>query len=247
MRLLISVRDPEEATAAVAGGADIIDIKNPDEGPLGAQTPAAIQAIRHVVPAAVPLSATIGDVPNRPGSVALAAFGAAVLGVQFVKVGLATPHGVTAASALLRHVIDAVSVLASPPGIVAVGFGDGPAHGALGPEEVVDAAAQAGAAVCMLDTIDKLLGRSLRHALSEDRLAAFVLRARRAGMLTGLAGSLGAEDFDLVARLAPDIIGVRGAACDGDRWSGRIRCERVAALKRLLVSSARESPVVSRP
>ncbi|MCZ7626607.1 MAG: hypothetical protein M5R38_13225 [Candidatus Methylomirabilis sp.] len=35
MKLMISVRDEHEAAAALAGGADIIDVKNPAEGSLG--------------------------------------------------------------------------------------------------------------------------------------------------------------------------------------------------------------------
>jgi uncharacterized protein (UPF0264 family) len=36
MRLLVSVIDADEATAAVGGGAHLIDVKNPGEGALGA-------------------------------------------------------------------------------------------------------------------------------------------------------------------------------------------------------------------
>ena len=36
MQLLVSVSDGDEAAAALAGGADIIDAKDPVAGPLGA-------------------------------------------------------------------------------------------------------------------------------------------------------------------------------------------------------------------
>ncbi|WP_416341240.1 (5-formylfuran-3-yl)methyl phosphate synthase, partial [Solidesulfovibrio sp.] len=39
MRLLVSVVREEEVAAAVAGGADIVDVKNPAEGGLGAAEP----------------------------------------------------------------------------------------------------------------------------------------------------------------------------------------------------------------
>ena len=35
MRLLVSVRSAEEVSAALAGGADIIDAKEPERGSLG--------------------------------------------------------------------------------------------------------------------------------------------------------------------------------------------------------------------
>ena len=88
MRLLVSVVDAGEAREAAAAGADIVDVKNPAEGSLGAPSPAVIAAIRAAVPAALPVSAAIGDMPNLPGTAALAALGAAHSGAAFVKVGL---------------------------------------------------------------------------------------------------------------------------------------------------------------
>ena len=46
MRLMISVLSEEEAREAMAGGAEILDIKNPAEGSLGAQSPSIIQEIK---------------------------------------------------------------------------------------------------------------------------------------------------------------------------------------------------------
>ena len=88
MRLLVSVVDAGEARAAAAAGADIVDVKNPAEGSLGAPSPAVIADVRAAVPAELPVSAAIGDMPNLPGTAALAALGAAHSGATFVKVGL---------------------------------------------------------------------------------------------------------------------------------------------------------------
>ncbi|MGH8059229.1 MAG: (5-formylfuran-3-yl)methyl phosphate synthase, partial [Candidatus Entotheonellia bacterium] len=44
-RLLASVRDAAEARAALQGGADVLDAKEPSAGPLGACTPAVLHAI----------------------------------------------------------------------------------------------------------------------------------------------------------------------------------------------------------
>src|SRR5262249_6225382 len=44
-RLLVSVRDVREAEAALAGGADLIDIKEPAHGPLGRADDAVIEFI----------------------------------------------------------------------------------------------------------------------------------------------------------------------------------------------------------
>ncbi len=77
MKLLVSPVDEEEALEAVAGGADIVDVKNPAEGALGAGFPWVIRRIRDIVPQRLEVSCTLGDLTNLPGSAALAAFGAA--------------------------------------------------------------------------------------------------------------------------------------------------------------------------
>ena len=76
MRLLVSVTTAQEAELAVAGGVDVVDVKNPAEGSLGAPAPAVIEAVRAVVPPGSPVSAAIGDMPHLPGTAALAALGA---------------------------------------------------------------------------------------------------------------------------------------------------------------------------
>jgi (5-formylfuran-3-yl)methyl phosphate synthase len=77
MRLLVSVVDEAEAALAVAGGVDVVDVKNPAEGSLGAPAPGVVARVRDVLPAGLPLSVAIGDLPALPGTAALAALGAA--------------------------------------------------------------------------------------------------------------------------------------------------------------------------
>ncbi len=50
MKLLISPMNENEALEAIAGGADIIDVKNPKEGALGANYPWIIKRIKEVTP-----------------------------------------------------------------------------------------------------------------------------------------------------------------------------------------------------
>src|SRR5207253_9144383 len=84
MRLLVSVRGPVEACAALAGGADVIDAKDPACGALGAVSAERLAAIRRAVGAARPVSAALGDARDE-GTVAAAA--AAAAGAAFVKPG----------------------------------------------------------------------------------------------------------------------------------------------------------------
>ena len=82
LKLLVSVVNKAEALYSINGGADILDVKNPKEGSLGANFPRVIKEVKEVTPKNLELSATIGDLPNLPGTASLAALGAAVSGVD---------------------------------------------------------------------------------------------------------------------------------------------------------------------
>ncbi len=88
MKLLVSPINSEEAIAALKGGADIIDVKNPKEGSLGANFPGVIKEVKETVGNQKPISAALGDFNYKPGTAALAAYGAAAAGADYVKIGL---------------------------------------------------------------------------------------------------------------------------------------------------------------
>jgi uncharacterized protein (UPF0264 family) len=238
MRLLVSVVDVDEARAAATAGADIVDVKNPAEGSLGAPPPAVIKGVRAAVPAELPVSAAIGDMPNLPGTAALAALGAARSGATFVKVGLWGVSTEADAVALLRTVREAV------PGamVVAGAYADAQrvAHAPLAPGLLPHVARAAGADVCLLDTAVKD-GRGLLDFLSPDALASLVDEAHAAGLQLALAGALRAEDLPMLAATGADIAGVRSAACGDDRRSGPLEPARVRALRAACAATPRAS------
>ena len=55
--------------------------------------------------------------------------------------------------------------------------------------------------------------------MNESDLASFTLTNTQLGLRTALAGSLRFEDVAMLKRINPDIIGVRGMVCGGDRNS----------------------------
>ena len=121
MKLLVSVADAHEARVAVRGGVDIVDVKNPAEGALGAPAPATIAQVRDTVPPERPVSAAIGDLPDLPGTAALAALGAAHSGAAYVKVGLWGTSTEDEAVAVLRAVREAVD---GGPTVIAAAYAD---------------------------------------------------------------------------------------------------------------------------
>jgi (5-formylfuran-3-yl)methyl phosphate synthase len=227
MRLLVSVVDAGEARVAAAAGADIVDVKNPAEGSLGAPSPSVIAGVRAALPAELPVSAAIGDMPNLPGTAALAALGAARSGATYVKVGLWGVSTEDDAVDLLRAVRDAV------PGtvLVAAAYADARrvAQAPLSPELLPRVARAAGAEVCLLDTAVKD-GRGLLEWLSPDALAPLVAEAHDGGLEVGLAGALSAEDLPVVRETGADIAGVRSAACGDGRRSAPLDAARVRSL-----------------
>lgn len=236
MQLLISVVRAEEVAAALSGGADIIDVKNPREGSLGAAAPHVVRDVRSVTPPGVPVSVAIGDVPDLPGMAALAAAGAAACGADYVKVGLLGPADEAAALALLTAVCRASRDAERPPRVMAAAFADAAVVGALPPLLLPAVAAAAGATGCMLDTARKD-GGSLFTALGDGELGRFVRLCRQHGLACALAGSLAEDDLPRLAALAPDIVGFRGAACRGDRLGGTVDAGAVRRLKEALAAS----------
>lgn len=217
---LASVADLDEMELVREGGADIVDLKNPAQGALGAWNPerlAAAVARWSAWHGPKPeLSATIGDQPMRPEIVTAAVEAVAATGVPLIKLGV-FDHGDA------RACFDALRPLARRRLLIAVFFGDRSPDATL-----LDAVADAGFHGAMLDTAGKT-GGSLRAHMSDAAIEAFVTRARALGLLTGLAGSLRLEDVAPLGGLRPDYLGFRGALCVGGR-SGAID---VAAVERI--------------
>jgi (5-formylfuran-3-yl)methyl phosphate synthase len=229
MKLLVSVVDAAEARLALAGGVDVVDVKNPAEGSLGAPSPAVIAQVRHVVPAEQPLSVAIGDLPSLPGTAALAALGAARAGAAYVKIGLWGPSTTADAAAVLRAAREAVDGGAE---VVAVAYADAarvPSR-PLPPRDLVTAARDAGVSGCLLDTAVKD-GRGLLAWLAADALAEMVAEAHTAGLEMALAGELRAEDLPTVRATGADIAGVRSAACRDGRRTAPLDPARIARLR----------------
>jgi uncharacterized protein (UPF0264 family) len=230
VKLLVSPKDEQEALEAVAGGADIIDVKNPAEGSLGANFPWIIKRIRKLVPRNIEVSATIGDMPNLPGTASLAALGAAVSGVNYVKVGLLGPRTFDDAVSLMRSVVRTVKEFKTKIKVVVAAYADWERAGTIDPLLVPDIAWKSGSQVAMIDTKVKD-GKRLFDFLSLDNLSIFVERSHGMGILSALAGSLKKDDIPVLAKLNVDVIGVRRAAVEGiDRVSGQISRRKVREL-----------------
>jgi uncharacterized protein (UPF0264 family) len=248
-RLLVSVSDAEEARAAIEGGADIIDAKDPHHGALGPVSLAELASIRRAVGPGPLLTAALGDAAEDSGLWTLgsgsatgclesAARSYAQAGAALVKVGcVGKPAAVGAfLAAAVRGAARANA------GVVAVAYADANGAAIETLYTMLDLARAAGARGVLVDTADKS-GPGLPSLVAPACLMEWVSRVRAAGLLAAVAGSLSLVDLPVVASCGADVVGVRGAACDGGRL-GRVTAQRVASLSELLTRKALSPPSV---
>lgn len=227
MMLLVSAQNMDEVLEADRGGADIIDVKNLQEAMVGSAHPILVREARARVPAHKHVSVTLGVVPNQPGTVAMAVYAAAQLNATSVKVGFVRAEYDTAVE-VLREARRALE--GSETKLIGSVFGDNHLYDGLDPLCMVRLALDGQCDGFLIDTLTKD-GRNLFNFIPEEKLREMVIEGKLAGLSTALSGHLKLSDLDMLARINPDIVGVRGAVCStGDR-SRTVAWEAVAHFK----------------
>lgn len=217
-KMLASVTSIAEAQLALDLGADIIDLKNPSEGALGALPLPTIRDIVGFVDHRHIISATIGDVPEVPAEIIEKINATAATGVGIVKIGIATS----------RSPLTSWQGLACEPGsmrLVAVLFAEDRFD-----LEWIDGLADLGFYGVMLDTADKRSG-GLRSYCDDKFLGQFIRRARARNLVSGLAGSLALNDIAPLLAFEPDYLGFRGALCRDSTRTKQLSAERFRAVR----------------
>jgi len=231
MILLVSVIHEDEVDHAISGRADIIDIKNPREGSLGAATPDTISRIIKRVDGRRETSVALGDLPNLPGTVSLAAAGAATLKPDYIKLGLLGTRTPEEARSLLEPAIRTVKQLNPNTNVIACGYADSDLVGSVSPLVLPEIVQDTGGDGVLVDTIHKD-GRSLFDFISDHHLNSMVNDLRERGLISALAGSLTSNHATRLKDISPDVIGIRGAACvNNDRANGRISAPAILSFK----------------
>ena len=237
MQLLVSVKDAIEAAAALDGGADIIDAKDPASGALGAVTLDVFREIHSLVGGVRLVTAALGDAVDEASANTIAGEYARA-GARLVKIGFAGIDSHARVATLLAAARDGA---AGHAGVIATAYADADRVASLDPFAIIDAAATAAVTGVLLDTTDKQ-GPGLRELMSLAALRSWVAAARDARLLVAVAGRLTADDFAMVNDAGADIVGVRGAACDNGR-TGRISAARVHQLTSVVARRSARAPV----
>ncbi|PKB79144.1 MAG: hypothetical protein BZY88_15050 [SAR202 cluster bacterium Io17-Chloro-G9] len=231
MLLMVSVQNVAEALEAEQGGADVVDVKNLQEALVGSGHPNIVHEVRSIIPVEKHVSVTLGVVPNQPGTVAMAAYAAGVMNATSVKVGFRQADYDMAVEVLRqsRLALDGFNTK-----LIGSLFADNVLYeGGLDAHRMVDLAKDGECDGFLIDTLTKD-GRNLFDFIPEAELRDMVFRGKEAGLSTSLSGHLKITDLDELARINPDIVGVRGAVCSRGERDRAIAWEAVAEFKKEL-------------
>ena len=219
---LASVSSVDEAQLVRSLGADVIDLKDPARGALGALDEDSVRAIVSLPDKNTMLSATVGDLPAYAAELEAAVTGMHGCGVDIVKVGVFD----RTISPFMLSILDRLA--GRSISIVLVFFAE------LYPPDIdFKRLRRGGITGVMLDTCEKANG-SLRDKLDDGTLAEFVRKAGWAGLMTGLAGSLTREDIPPLLRIGPDYLGFRGALCKQHQRTSQIDAAKVTEIRELI-------------
>jgi uncharacterized protein (UPF0264 family) len=233
--LLVSVRSADEALVALAGGADVIDVKEPNRGPLGAADRKVIANVLRAIDSRAPVTAAAGELVDLMATPSNNSCMPMPAGVSLAKIGLSQCGKL---NNWQRHWHLTTAALRAQP--VAVVYADWQAATSPSPDEIHSTALDIGCRVVLIDTWDKTSGSLFDHWPLEE-LRFFVDRVRRSGnFMIVLAGSLTGANLLRAAELQPNLVAVRGAACDTGRTS-TVSQKRVSKLRMLLESASTTS------
>lgn len=221
--MLASVTSVEEALLVLQAQVDIIDLKQPAQGALGALDNATVKHIVQTIAGHCPVSATIGDLPMQPELVFNAVSAMAATGVDYVKIGF-FPEGDSLAT------VAKLAALTGQHALIAVLFAD------CRPEfELIGVLKQAGFKGVMLDTMDKQRG-SLLQVMGKTTIAEFVSQVKARQLLCGLAGSLRLDDIAALLPYQPDYLGFRGALCAQHKRTGQLSGAAIGQIQQAITN-----------
>jgi (5-formylfuran-3-yl)methyl phosphate synthase len=230
--ILVSVRDPKEAASICDLPFEVMDLKEPLAGPLGACTPAVwSECVQNVdfnglwsvaLGAASDARRTSRFVPDQ---------------VSFAKVG---PEGFAHTSQLRALWDDIQADLSSRTSLVAVAYADHANAACVPPEQVLQAAIDHGISTLLIDTFSKGTG-NVFSVLGDARLANLVQTAKQHHCETVVAGGITKQETDRAFHLGARRIGTRGGLCRGTR-DGEIDPQLVNDWVNLLFPRESRSP-----
>lgn len=232
-RLLVSVQDLGEAEAALAGGADWIDLKRPAAGSLGAVNAETAQEVVQLVADRRPVSAALGELVDWP---ALSARGLLdVPEIEVVKLGLA---GCAAMQDWQdRWLAAEAEIHAAGKTLAAVIYADWRQARAPAPHSIMALAGQSACRYLLIDTFDKRAAGTVQR-LGTAQLSKILTAAHQQSLRTVVAGRIKCSDLAQLLQISPDIVAVRGGVCPQGR-NGPVDQQLVSEFRHVLVNGGK--------
>ena len=220
-QLLISVKNAQEANIALAADVDIIDLKDPNIGALGALDLEVTKQIVRLIDGRKSVSATVGEQHASVDALVNDIKTRAAMGVDIVKI---------AVSDLFQtfDFYEKISELTkSNLKIVAVFFAD-----EFFDLNMLPALKGAGFYGAMLDTKNKQ--QNLLQVQNQQALHFFTRQCHQYQLISGLAGSLQTQHIDLLAHVNATYIGFRGGVCDNAQRKSTLNIAKLSDVQTML-------------
>ena len=217
--MLASVNSLAEALLVLNAEVDIIDLKQPEQGALGALEVADVKKIVAEIAGRCLVSATIGDLPMQPELVFNAVKAMSETGVDYIKIGFFPGDD-------WQGTVNKLAELTGQNhALIAVLFADTQFDFAI-----IKLLKVAGFKGVMLDTMNKQSG-ALPQVMSMAKIVGFIAQVRKLELMCGLAGSLRLEDIPVLLPNKVDYLGFRGALCQAGNRVGQLNKQAVMQIK----------------
>jgi (5-formylfuran-3-yl)methyl phosphate synthase len=222
VKLLISVKDVNEAKLAYEAGADFIDLKNPEKGALGHLCNTTTAEIVNILPSNVTISATVGDTFENVKQLVTLLEDKAKLGVKILKLPvfdcLINEKLKCHFSAIKQqYQVEFIAVFNACEAIDLTKIKSLKSMGFYG---------------AMLDTFDKsqtLIQTQTNHAITQ-----FIQQCHQHNLVSGLAGALKSEMVDNLVTFNPNYLGFRSGVCAENMRKNKLLPEKVKFIKNKL-------------
>jgi dihydroneopterin aldolase len=220
-QLLISVKNVAEALLALEAGTDIIDLKDPNIGALGALDMAISANIVQLIGGATIVSATVGEQHTCLNELITEIKARAEIGADIIKIAVSRFFYEA------DFLIEISKLTNAGIKIVAVFFADENID-----YDLLEMLQKAGFYGAMLDTKNKLHG--LLALQSKSNLHSFTHLCHQHQLESGLAGSLKPQHVETLCEINPKYIGFRGGVCENDIRKADLSGAKVIEIKNML-------------
>ena len=222
--LLISLRKIDELSEEIINEADIIDLKDPLNGSIGAWDLQDIKKVIFRFKNQIQISATLGDIfINQKFLIKLKQFDK--LNLDYIKFGLLSMN--------IKNLFDKIKFLEErkfKTKLVCVVFVDISDHFNLVYKKL-DLFESCGIKYMMLDTYNKNNGDLLSFC-NISNLDKFISKCKKFDINIGLAGSLKESHIPLMMKLKPNILGFRSAICKFNKRMSEVDIGKLKKISR---------------